>query len=75
MVALLFPQPGDRGEPDVKQGRTGGSALGEDRRLRYPPGNDPIVLGEAANTALTYGYDPVTQMQETKVSLCRIEKA
>ena len=33
LVALLFPQPGDRGEPDVKQGRTGGSALGEERRL------------------------------------------
>jgi formate dehydrogenase major subunit len=49
--------------------------MGEDRRSRYPQGTDPIVLGEAANTALTYGYDPVTQMQETKTSLCRIEKA
>jgi hypothetical protein len=29
----LAPQPGDRGEPDVKVGRTGGSALGEDKRL------------------------------------------
>ena len=32
-MALLFPQPGDRGEPDLKLGRTGGSAVGEDRRL------------------------------------------
>lgn len=32
-MALLFPQPGDRGEPDVRTGRTGGSAVGEDRRL------------------------------------------
>ena len=32
-MALLFPQPGDRGEPDVKTGRSGGSAVGEDRRL------------------------------------------
>ena len=32
-MALLFPQPGDRGEPDVKTGRTGGSAIGEERRL------------------------------------------
>ena len=32
----------------------------------------PYVLGEACNTALTYGYDSVTQMQETKCSLCRI---
>jgi formate dehydrogenase major subunit len=48
--------------------------MGEDRRHRYPAGTDPIVLGEAVNTGLTYGYDPVTQMQETKTSLCRIEK-
>ena len=27
----LAPDPGDRGEPDVKLGRTGGSAVGEDR--------------------------------------------
>jgi hypothetical protein len=33
MAFELVPQPGDRGEPDVKVGRTGGSALGEDRRL------------------------------------------
>ena len=32
-MALLFPQPGDRGEPDIRTGRTGGSAVGEDRRL------------------------------------------
>ncbi|WP_028116390.1 formate dehydrogenase subunit alpha [Ferrimonas senticii] len=35
----------------------------------------PYTVGESANTALTYGYDPVTQMQETKASLCQIEKA
>lgn len=29
----LAPDHGDRGEPDVKQGRTGGSAVGEDPRL------------------------------------------
>lgn len=33
MAFELVPDPGDRGEPDVKLGRTGGSALGEDRRL------------------------------------------
>jgi hypothetical protein len=33
MAFELVPNPGDRGEPDVKLGRTGGSALGEDRRL------------------------------------------
>ena len=53
----------------------GGHFQGEDLRDRYPEGADPYVLGEAANTALTYGYDSVTQMQETKASLCRIDAA
>ncbi|MDH3476153.1 MAG: formate dehydrogenase, partial [Rhodospirillales bacterium] len=53
----------------------GGHFQGEDRRSKYPKGADPYVLGEAANTAMTYGYDSVTQMQETKASLCRIEPA
>ncbi|MCH7943031.1 MAG: formate dehydrogenase subunit alpha, partial [Proteobacteria bacterium] len=48
---------------------------GKDLRDKYPPGADPYVIGEAANTAMTYGYDSVTQMQETKASLCRIEAA
>jgi formate dehydrogenase major subunit len=53
----------------------GGKFEGEDLRNKYPEGCDPYVIGEAANTATTYGYDPVTQMQETKVTLCNIRKA
>ena len=53
----------------------GGHMQGEDLRGMYPEGADPYVLGEASNTAQTYGYDSVTQMQETKATLCRIEKA
>ncbi|MDJ0739234.1 MAG: formate dehydrogenase subunit alpha [Gammaproteobacteria bacterium] len=53
----------------------GGHFQGEDLRAKYPSGADPYVLGEACNTAMTYGYDSVTQMQETKCSLCRIYKA
>ncbi|GAB4348018.1 MAG: formate dehydrogenase subunit alpha [Gammaproteobacteria bacterium] len=52
-----------------------GHMQGVDLRSKYPPGTDPYVLGEAANTVLTYGYDSVTQMQESKVSLCRIKVA
>jgi len=33
------------------------------------------VLGESVNTVTTYGYDPVTGMQETKVTLCQIKAA
>jgi hypothetical protein len=30
-VSFLAPDPGDRGEPDVKQGAVGGAAVGEHR--------------------------------------------
>ena len=50
----------------------GGHIEGVDMRDRYPEGADPFVLGESANTAQTYGYDSVTQMQETKATLCKI---
>ncbi len=53
----------------------GGKFQGEDLRDKYPEGSDPYVIGESANIATTYGYDPVTQMQETKVTLCNIRKA
>ncbi len=53
----------------------GGHFQGADLRSKYPEGADPYVLGEAANTAMTYGYDFVTQMQESKVTLCKIMKA
>jgi formate dehydrogenase major subunit len=49
--------------------------MGKSQRDKYPEGADPYVLGEAANAATTYGYDSVTQMQETKVTLCRIRSA
>ena len=48
---------------------------GVDQRKNYPKGTDPIVLGESVNTVTTYGYDPVTGMQETKVTLCQIKSA
>ena len=52
-----------------------GHMQGKDLRSKYPEGADPYVLGEAANTVMTYGYDSVTQMQESKCSLCRIKAA
>ncbi|CAM5379014.1 formate dehydrogenase subunit alpha [Thauera mechernichensis] len=48
---------------------------GQDMLKYYPDGAAPIVRGEAVNTATTYGYDPVTMMQETKTTLCRVSKA
>jgi formate dehydrogenase major subunit len=48
---------------------------GKDMLAHYPEGAAPIVRGEAVNTATTYGYDIVTQMQETKTTLCQVMKA
>ena len=48
---------------------------GVDQRSRYPKGSDPIVLGESMNTLSTYGFDPVTGMQEPKATLCQIRAA
>ena len=53
----------------------GGHFQGADLRDKYPEGADPYVLGESTNTAQTYGYDSVTQMQETKSTLCKIVAA
>ena len=52
-------------------GRWGGIDLAK----YYPEGAMPVVRGEAVNTATTYGYDSVTMMQETKTTVCQIEKA
>jgi len=53
----------------------GGWFEGQDLESRYPEGTAPIVRGEACNTATTYGYDSVTQMQETKATLCQVRPA
>ena len=52
-----------------------GRWMGEDMLKYYPEGAHPIVRGEAANTATTYGYDSVTMMQETKTTVCQVVKA
>jgi formate dehydrogenase major subunit len=48
---------------------------GADMLAYYPDGAHPVVRGEAVNTATTYGYDSVTMMQETKTTICNVEKA
>jgi len=53
----------------------GGWFQGDDLRGKYPQGADPIVLGESVNTLTTYGFDPVTGMQEPKATLCQVRAA
>ena len=53
----------------------GGEFMGRSLAANYPEGTVPYALGEAANVVTNYGYDIVTQMQETKTGLCKISKA
>jgi len=53
----------------------GGVFEGKSLAHKYPEGTAPYSIGESANTVTNYGYDIVTQMQETKTGLCRIKKA
>ncbi len=48
---------------------------GADMLAYYPEGAYPVVRGEAVNTATTYGYDSVTMMQETKTTVCQVQRA
>ncbi|MAF95768.1 MAG: formate dehydrogenase [Rhodospirillaceae bacterium] len=74
---LVKAQVTERVEPGVvfMPFHFGGHWQGKSLRGKYPSGTDPYVLGEASNMCGTYGYDSVTQMQETKATLCRIEAA
>lgn len=53
----------------------GGSYDGKSLANKFPEGHIPYGIGESANVVTNYGYDRVTQMQETKGGLCRIMKA
>jgi formate dehydrogenase major subunit len=53
----------------------GGMFHGQSLAHKFPEGTVPYGIGESANSITNYGYDIVTQMQETKTGLCRIKKA
>jgi formate dehydrogenase major subunit len=52
-----------------------GRFQGADISKKLPDGTGPMVFGESGNIAMTYGYDSVTNIQENKVSMCRIRAA
>jgi formate dehydrogenase major subunit len=52
-----------------------GKWQGQDMLAHYPNGAAPVVRADAINTGTTYGYDIVTMMQETKTTVCNVEKA
>ncbi|MDI6903334.1 MAG: formate dehydrogenase subunit alpha [Methanocellales archaeon] len=53
----------------------GGIFQGVDYGDRYPDGTKDLARGDSVNIIASPGYDEQTQMQETKVALCKIYKA
>jgi formate dehydrogenase major subunit len=74
MVRALVTERVDRGTVWMPY-HFSGRWQGVDLLPYYPEGAHPVVRGEAANTATTYGYDSVTMMQETKTTVCQVERA
>jgi hypothetical protein len=61
-MSFIAPDPGDRGEPDVKLGRTGGSAVGEDRRL-VADGMQVLARGALACPSCALPIYPVPRLR------------
>ena len=69
--AVPYTQDWVLGVAHLRGGLTGGVDLAP----YYPDGAKPVIRGESINTATTYGYDSVTMMQETKTTVCQVERA
>ena len=48
---------------------------GESYADRYPSNTGEVAYGDSVNIIASAGYDEQTQMQETKVALCKVYKA
>ncbi|MGH2951672.1 MAG: hypothetical protein ACRDKX_06480 [Solirubrobacterales bacterium] len=69
MAFQLAPDPGDRGEPDVKLGRVGGSAVGEDRRL-VRDGVQVLARGALACPACDLPISPAPRIRPRAELAC-----
>ena len=69
MAFELAPDPGDRGEPGVKQGRTGGSAVGEDPRL-VADGVQVLARGALICPACALPISPAPRIRPRETLSC-----
>jgi hypothetical protein len=65
----LAPDHGDRGEPDVKQGRSGGSAVGEDPRL-VTNGVEVLARGALVCPSCTLPISPAPRVRPRATLRC-----
>ncbi len=64
----LAPDPGDRGEPDVKLGRTGGSAVGDQRLVER--GVQVLARGALACPECTLPISPAPRIRPRAPLAC-----
>jgi hypothetical protein len=69
MAFEIAPDPGDRGEPDVKLGRTGGSAVGQDPRL-VTDGRQVLASGSLACPACSLPISPAPRIRPGATLSC-----
>jgi hypothetical protein len=64
----LAPDPGDRGEPDVKQGRTGGAAIGEPRLVEN--GLQVLARGALVCPSCSLPISPAPRVRPRSILTC-----
>lgn len=48
---------------------------GHSLQAKYPENTEPYVLGDACNHLINYGYEPVTGIAASKMTLCKVYAA
>lgn len=69
MALELAPDPGDRGEPDVRLGRSGGAAVGEDQRLLVG-GAQVLAVGALVCPSCALPISPAPRIRPRAVLRC-----
>lgn len=68
-MSFIAPDHGDRGEPDVKLGRTGGSAVGEQRQI-VRDGAQVLARGSLACPVCSLPISPAPRIRPRQALRC-----
>jgi hypothetical protein len=68
MAFEIAPDPGDRGEPDVRQGTTGGSVVGDPRLVDH--GHQVVARGALVCPSCSLPISPAPQVAPRATLAC-----
>ena len=68
MAFEIAPDPGDRGEPDVRQGTTGGSVVGDPRLVEH--GLQVLARGALVCPSCTLPISPAPRVRPRAILTC-----